>query len=167
MNFYIAAAILIVGFLSRLVPHVWNFTPVLALALFAGAYLPKRLMFAVPLVMMLLTDLILGFYPSIVVNWIAVLASVAVGMLLREKNSWMRLTACSFGAAVVFFLISNLGVWLTDYPKTWSGLADCYVLALPFFRTSLASTLIYSYVLVGGYAWMLRRASSRVLTEKA
>jgi hypothetical protein len=166
MSAYAAAAILIVGFLSRVIPHVWDFTPVLALSLFSGAYLPGKQKFLVPLAMMLLTDLVLGFYPSFLVTWVGVAAAVCVGLLLRRSAAWARLSACSVAAAVVFYVISNFGVWLTDYPKTWAGLADCYILALPFFRNSLLSTLAYSYVLIGGYAWMARRASTQTAAVK-
>jgi hypothetical protein len=166
MNPYIPAAILIVGFLSRVIPHAWDFTPVLALSLFAGAHLSGKRKYLVPLALMLLTDVVLGFYPSFLMTWAGVLASVAIGTILRRNDAWHRVAGCSLGAAMVFFIISNFGVWVTDYPKTWVGLADCYVMALPFFRNSLISTLIYSHVLIGGYAWMTRRASAKQVRVK-
>lgn len=161
MNTWMVAAILIVGFLSRVIPHAWDFTPVLALSLFAGAFLPGRQKFIVPIGLMFLTDCVLGFYPSFLMTWLAIAASVAIGLFLQKSVSSVRIAACSLGAAVAFFLISNLGVWFFDYPKTWQGLADCYLLAMPFFRNSLLSTLMYGFVLIGGYAWMARRAAVR------
>lgn len=162
----IIAAILIVGFLSRVIPHAWDFTPVLALAMFAGANLTGRRRFLVPIALMALTDLVLGFYPSFLITWAAVATAVAIGTFLRGSASWTRLGVCSLVASAVFFLISNFGVWITDYPKTWQGLTDCYMLALPFFRNSLASTALYSFVLIGGYARYARWAAARQTTTQ-
>ena len=166
MNIYVIAAILIVGFLSRVIPHAWDFTPVLALALFAGANLPGKQKYLVPIALMALTDLVLGFYPSFLMTWAGVAAAVAVGSLMRDRVTAVRIAGCSLGAAAIFFLISNFGVWMTDYPKTWAGLFDCYALALPFVRNSLLSTIIYGYALIGGYAWMARRAAAKRVTVK-
>jgi len=165
-RFSIIAAILIVGFVSRVIPHAWDFTPVLALAMFAGANLTGRQRFIVPVALMAITDLALGFYPSFLITWVGVVAAVAIGTFLRGSASWVRLGACSLASATVFFIISNFGVWLTDYPKTWAGLADCYTLALPFFRNSLASTALYSVALIGGYARYARWAAARQTTTQ-
>ena len=56
-------------------------------------------------------------------------------------------------AAVVFFLITNLAVWYgTDwYPRNGSGLATCYLAAVPFFKYSLAGNLFFSLGLFGTY----------------
>lgn len=153
-------AILLIGFLSRLIPHAWDFTPVLALALLSGAALAGWRRFAVPLVFMAVTDAMLGIYPSILINWAGLAACIGIGIWLGRKLTGTRIGLGSIAAAAVFFLISNFGVWLADYPKTAEGLADCYMLALPFFRNSLLSTLIYGYVLIGGYARMARFAPS-------
>ena len=45
---------------------------------------------------------------------------------------------------VSFFLLSNFAVWAfgTMYPHNWSGLIQCYTMAIPFFRNTFASDLI-------------------------
>jgi hypothetical protein len=57
-------------------------------------------------------------------------------------------------SGMVFFIVSNFGVWVTSgmYAHTLDGLLECYVMALPFFRTSLMADLFYSAVLFGLYA---------------
>jgi hypothetical protein len=48
---------------------------------------------------------------------------------------------------VSFFLISNFGVWasgLVGYPKTWAGLVDCYVKAIPFFKRGIAADVLFT-----------------------
>jgi hypothetical protein len=154
-------AVLAVGFLSRLIPHAWDFTPVLALTLFAGAHLRGRAGYLAPLGMMFLTDCVLGFYPSFAVTWIGVVAAAAIGRWVGEGASFARLTGGALSAALVFFVVSNFGVWAVDYPKTWAGLADCYLLALPFFKNSVVSTLVYSYALLGGLPRLAIFASAK------
>ena len=47
----------------RLIPHPPNFAPIAAMALFSGAYMPRRAIgFAAPIAALLLSDLVLGFY---------------------------------------------------------------------------------------------------------
>jgi hypothetical protein len=60
--------------------------------------------------------------------------------------------------SVLFFLITNFGVWLTDglYPRTLDGLVICYAAAIPFFRHTLAGDAVYTIVLFGGFMLMQR-----------
>tara|TARA_A100001011_G_scaffold400548_1_gene516128 strand:+ start:5644 stop:5877 length:234 start_codon:yes stop_codon:yes gene_type:complete len=50
-----------------------------------------------------------------------------------------------FIASLIFFLTSNFGVWLLSswYPKSFAGLIMSYEAALPFFRNTLLSTLLF------------------------
>ena len=50
-------------------------------------------------------------------------------------------------------------MWATQslYPATWSGLLDCYVRAIPFFRSMLLGDLFFMAVLFGSYAVSIRR----------
>ncbi|MBF0569725.1 MAG: hypothetical protein HQL18_03000, partial [Candidatus Omnitrophica bacterium] len=60
-------------------------------------------------------------------------------------------------SAVLFFVITNFGVWLAFYPHTSGGLLNCFTLAIPFFRMTLASTFVYVAVLFGVYDLASRR----------
>jgi hypothetical protein len=150
----LAAAVL------RLVPHPSNFTPIGALALFAGAQFDdKRRAFLVPLAAMLLSDSIIGFHNQMPVIYAAFTAIVAIGFLLKRKTTALRVTAASVLAATFFFIVSNLSVWAFDglYPLTLQGLITCYVAAIPFFQNWLAGTVLYAAVLFGGLALIERR----------
>ena len=50
------------GFIARLLPHPANFAPIGAIALFSGLYLPKRWAIILPLAIMLISDIFVGFY---------------------------------------------------------------------------------------------------------
>ena len=55
-----------------------------------------------------------------------------------------------FFGSLIFFIISNLGVWFFGnlYEKDLEGLIKCYFLAIPFFKNTLFSTLIFSYTAI-------------------
>ncbi len=155
----IPVVILVVGILSRVVLHIPNFSPVYALVLFGGVYLDKRLSLVLPVILLMLTDLFLGVYPDAPFTWIGMAAIAAFGWMLREKRNVKNVFVTSLLAAVVFFLISNFGVWAMGglYSLDMKGLADCYVMAVPFFKNALISTVVYSMILILGYERFLAR----------
>ncbi len=157
-NIALLLGMILFAALSRLIPHVPNVTAITATALLAGAYLPNRTyaVFA-PLAALWLSDLFLGFHSTL----LFVYASVAVIALLAPhgKPNWLKLGLSSFAASLLFFVVTNFGVWLMDsfYPKTAVGLVDCYVMALPFFGTQVVGDLLYTLALFGTvqvlFAW--------------
>jgi hypothetical protein len=143
----------------RLIPHPANVAPIAALALFAGSYLEdRRLAFAVPFGALLLSDLVLGLYPGLVFVYAGFALSVCIGFALR-KRSVGRIAAGTLASALVFFLVTNFGAWLTlpMYPKTPDGLLAAYVAGIPFLRNALAGDALYAVLLFGGFALAERR----------
>ncbi len=156
----VALAIVAVGALSRIVPHPYNFTPLGALALFGGAHLrDRRLAVAVPLLAMLLSDVVLyAFqYPSYVgqapLTALFVYGSLAgvagIGVWLQRRRSVPYVAGACVAGSVLFFLVTNLGVWLYSgmYSHTPAGLVACYVAALPFFQNQLAADALFTAAL--------------------
>jgi len=150
----ILAAVLLAAAM-RLMPHPPNFSPIAAMALFGGAYLGRRaIAFAAPLGALLLSDLVLGFYPEAVFVYLSVGAIVLIGWALEKRRTLLRVGAAAVAASVLFYLVTNFGVWLVMdyYPKTLAGVATCYVAAIPFFQNTLAGDLVFSALLFGGFA---------------
>ena len=151
--------------LLRLVPHPPNFTPIGAMALFSGAFLGRRwLAFAAPLAALLISDLILGFYSGMLFQYAATLLAVAIGWaLLSSRRGALRIAGAALASAILFFAISNFGVWATGtiYPRDLGGLGAAYVAAIPFFHNSLAGDLFFSAALFGGLA-IAERAAPRL-----
>lgn len=144
---------------SRLVPHPPNLTAVAAMALFAGAYLSDwRLAFGVPLVAMLLSDALIGFYGNMEIVYASFAVIVAIGLVLRTRRNALAIAGALLTSSVLFFVLTNLGVWATTalYPHTGAGLAACFTAALPFFRNEFAGDAIYGVVLFGGFAMLER-----------
>ena len=139
----------------RLVPHPPNFSPIAAMALFSGAYLPRRgLAFVAPLGALLVSDAVLGFHGGMPVVYASVAMIVALGFLLSAKRTTGRIVAAALAGSVLFYLVTNFGVWAFGdmYPKTAGGLAACYVAAIPFFQNSLIGDLLFAGLLFGGFA---------------
>ena len=143
----------LIAALTRLIPHPPNFAPITAMSLFAGAYFTrKQLAFIMPLLAMLISDLFLGFYTISVFVYL----SFAVITWLGQQKTMVTPKLVLLGS-VLFFLISNFGVWLLYYPKTVDGLVTCFVLAIPFFVTSLLGDIFYSVIMVFGFSAISRR----------
>lgn len=151
----LVAGLLALGIAARLVPHPWNATPVMAIALFAGAYLPRRWAIVLPWLVVAATDLVLGWHRTIPFTWGAFMLTGMLGWWVRQRPGVARIAAGTGGGSLLFFVVTNFGVWLAGdhlYPLTAEGLRQCYVAAIPFFRTALLGDAVYAAALFGGYA---------------
>ncbi len=153
-RFWFALSLVLLAALSRLLPHLPNVAPITALALFGGAYFGRRLAFFVPLAAMLASDLILGF--SGVTLWVygSIAATVVIGFWLQGNRTAFRIMGASLAGSVLFFIVTNFGTWVTEldtYPHTLSGLAQCYVAAIPFFRNTVLGDLAYTAAIFGAF----------------
>lgn len=159
----LALLIITFGFLSRVVVHTPNFSPVLSLAFLGGMYLRGRQAVLVPLALMVISDFILGFHDTMFFTWGSIVLISVLGLGLKERKNVGTLLGGSIASAVLFFIVTNFGAWLTLYPHTMAGLRECYILAIPFFRSSLASTVAYSLVFYAAYEWLVKRVQGTAL----
>ena len=147
---------------TRILPHPWNFTAVGALCLFGGAYFQRRwAAILVPIVALALSDVFLagfvygfGSLRHVWMSYVLFVLTVCLGMLLRSRVTFARVTVTALVASGMFFLVSNFHAWLVGhggYPLTPAGLLACYIAALPFAQNMLLANLFYSGVLFGGY----------------
>jgi len=166
----LAFSLVLLGMLSRLLPHLPNVTAVGASSLFSGARLRGWQAFLVPLATMALTDPILGamygFRPFSRVTpfvYAAFALNVCLGRWLRQQARPAWIAGTALAASVQFFLVTNFGVWLVGgghaYPHTLAGLATCYVAALPFLGRTMLGDVGYAAVLFGVHEWLSRRVS--------
>ena len=161
-----AILLVLLGALSRLVPHPPNFVALGALALYSGARLPRRWSWAVPLAAMAVSDVFLDFGTgrvAVSVMRITVYgtfgAIVLAGRALSGRAGAGRLAAFSAGASAVFFTTSNFAEWAVDpmFPKTPAGLVLCFAAAIPFFWATLGADLLGTAMLFGLDALSRRR----------
>jgi len=147
----IAYILIIFGFLMRLLPHMPNMVPVAAIALFSGAYLNKKIVPWVPLAIMMASDLVIGLHSVVFYTWGAFILIGYIGMRLKERRTPARIGIAAVFSALVFFIITNFGVWLAWYPHTTEGFIMCYIKALPFLRNTMAGNLIFAFAIFGIY----------------
>lgn len=150
----IAVSLILLAVSLRVLPHPANFAPVAAVAIFGGAMLPRRFAVAVPLAAMMVSDLIIGLHDLIPITWGCYALIALASSLWMKKSSLARGLSLTLGGSVFFFVTTNLGVWWTSgmYAHTLEGFTRCFVLAIPFFRATLLSDLLYTGALFGLYA---------------
>ena len=81
------------------------------------------------------------------------------GLRRVARSTPWRIAGATAAGAVLFFVLTNFSVWLIGglYPRAWAGLVNCFVAAVPFFRNTLLSDLLYSALLFGGLALAEKR----------
>ena len=149
----IAYILILIGAVARFLPHLPNFTPVGALALFGGTKLKnKYAAILVPVAIMAMTDFYLGFHKLIFFTWGSMALAALIGFWVRKKYGFNRIAIGTLAGSVLFFAITNFGVFLQGwYGYSFSGLAQTYVMAIPFFRNSLMGDVFFSAVFFGCY----------------
>ncbi|MDB5183124.1 MAG: hypothetical protein JWO47_908 [Candidatus Saccharibacteria bacterium] len=143
-------ALVTAGVTARLLPHAANFVPISALVFLAAAYLPRKLALVVPLSIMILSDLVIGLHPLIMYTWGSFVLIGIVGSFVYKKyqNRW-HLAGLGPVASVIFFVVTNFGVWLQGrmYEHSFAGLMRCFTMAMPFFRSTLLSDIAFTPLL--------------------
>jgi len=171
--------------------RVWDgrpfgFAPQIAMALFAGSVIKdKKISFLFPILSMLVSDAlyqllyvqglstIKGFYNGQLENYLLIALVTVIGFGIN-KNKIVHIVAGSLAGAVFYFIASNFLTWIgggldinnQPYPKTWEGLTACFTAALPFFKWSIYSTLIFNAIFFGCY-YLYSRYSVKLQRQAA
>jgi hypothetical protein len=151
----LAAVMIILAAVLRILPHPWNFTPIGAMALFSGAmFRDRRVAFLFPLGALFAGDLFVGLHRLMPVVYASFLLSVFIGTWLANRRGILRIGGAVFLGALQFFLITNFAAWqlFGTYPHTPAGLAACYLAGLPLFGNTLAGDALYSTAFFGTFA---------------
>jgi len=145
--------LILLGILTRFLPHLPNFTAVGAIALFSGYYLKnKKMALIVPLVVMFLSDWKIGFYQWQIMAsvYLSLVIVALLGILIRQKK-WFFALPTSLIGTIIFFLLTNGAVWLFTswYPHNFAGLIASLAAGLPFLKNSFLGDLTYVFALFG------------------
>jgi len=160
--------ILLLAF-SRFIPHPPNFTPIVAVAIMSGYFFKNiNLSYIVLLISMLLADVFIGFYKHMFFVYLSLFLITFIFFKISDKVNSKNLFIFGFLGSLIFFLVSNFGVWASGvispitslpYEKNINGLINCYFLAIPFFTKTLISTIFFSYI-----AYFLKYSFNRKFT---
>lgn len=165
----LAIAFVVLGVALRFAPHLPNFAPIAAIALFGGAYLNKKYALLLPVIVMLISDYFIGFYDiklmaSVYISFVLI---GLIGLFIKKHKNLVTIIGGTFFGSVLFFVITNFAVWAfySWYPYTFSGLSQCFTMAIPFFRNTLAGDFFYVAVLFGIYELIMFSIRKRVLAS--
>jgi len=145
-------AVMLLASLSRYIfADIPNITPILAMALFAGAMFKNNIIaYIIPVGAMIISDYFIGFHET---SWVIYIAFAMIAFLGTKTNekSILSIGTFSISSALLFFVVTNFAIWTLGayFPMTLSGLIECYTMAIPFFRNTLLSTLAFSGILFG------------------
>jgi hypothetical protein len=151
----VVLAMIALAVVLRVMPHPWNFTPVGAMALFAGAIVKdRRVAFILPLVALFIGDIFVGFHKLMPLVYASFLVDVALGYWIRDRRTVARISGVTLLGAIQFFLVTNFGMWafFESFPHTAAGLIACYVSGLPLLWNTLAGDAFYAALFFGGFA---------------
>ena len=173
----ILAVLIALGVAGRLLPHPPNFTPMAAIALFAGFIFVKRYMAMVAVIVtMLLCDyfafgtLSAGWFgsKSMFVVYLALLFPIVFKSFLQKKLGVLRIAGAALVSSSVFFVATNFAVWAFSpmYAKTFDGLVLCYTMAIPFFQNTIAGDLIWSGAIFGAYLALRNYSNLQIFNQK-
>lgn len=144
---------MISGILYRLVPHLPNFSPVGAIALFSGFYFSKKVSWLLPVSIMIMSDVVLGFHSTSLYVYVGFIFASILGIFLKNSHKPVDILLGSVVSSLLFYLLTNFGVWQATsmYPKSIAGLYESYLMAIPFLRNTLASDIFYNSLFFGAY----------------
>ena len=148
-HFILPVGLILALSFSRIIPHPSNFTPILAVGVFAGFYFRNFILsLFIVISSMFIGDLVIGFHSTMIFTYSSLILAVAIGLLIKKFN-FKEILFSGLSSSVVFFAVTNFGSWLTleMYSKNFSGLLQSYFMGIPFFHNTLISTLIYLIVL--------------------
>jgi hypothetical protein len=165
-QFTLAVVLIVLATLTRLIPHVWNFTPVVAILLFSAFIFRGYLKIIIPFSAILISDIFLeitegtGFHQGTWLIYLSFGFILTMGHIILRKASFLRILASSLVSSILFYLITNFALFypevteagqLQGYPHTWEGIIGSYTAGIPFFRNMLAGDLFFTALLFGTY----------------
>lgn len=182
----IATLLILAAIIYRVLPHPPNFAPITGVALFGGAVFSRKwLALLIPFVALYMGDLIINntiarsffadvqgfvwFSPYMIFNFLAFGLIVFVGYVGIKKLSFARVIGGALGASLLFFIITNFGSWLTSgfYPRTLTGLIECFVAAIPFFQSTLLGDMVFTFIMFGSYMIAMNYTTQKMAIKHA
>ena len=164
LTYLTVVLLILIASFSRIIPHMPNFTPIGAMALFGGAYFKNKYhAFLIPILSLWISDLVINnfilsyyneftwFYSGFLWQYSAFIIIILIGYYSLNKLNFKNILFSSLGSSLIFFVVTNFGVWISGsmHPLDLNGFITCYVLALPFYKGTLLGFLFYSSFLFG------------------
>ena len=163
-----AVGLIIIAALSRILPHPPNVTPVAAMGIFGAAYfVSKRWAYVIPFLALFISDLVLNniFLRSFIPDatgliWFTKISlfvylgfglTIWLSKILLKNINTSNIIKATLLASLIFYVVSNLGVWMTMPNTTMSivGLFEVYIAGLPYLLNSILGNFFFVAVFFG------------------
>lgn len=167
---------------SRVIPHFPNFSPLGAISLFGAAYLGrKQFAFTIPILSVWLSDLLINntiyasyfdgftwFYVGWYWQYGSYLLISIIGWCMFKNIQVHKVILGSAIGSIVFFTISNFGVWASTqmYPKSIEGLIACFIAGLPYLKGTVMGDLFYTVIFFGIFETLQNRIPALQIVKK-
>lgn len=174
-----ALGLIAIVVIARLVfMSIPNFAPFIGFALFGTVFFKRKwlafVMVALAFFMsdILVNNVVYSFYDTFtfgtintVVSILAFGAIVLLGSLTIKRLNLFTGIVSALGSGIVFFLISNFGVWLFSgmYPLSGAGLLACYGAGIPFIHGTMFGALFFFGAFTGAYMLLKARFKQLVV----
>jgi len=164
ISYVVIISLILFASFSRIIPHMPNFTPIGAMALFGGAYLKNKYhAILIPIISLWISDLVINnfifsfysdftwFYPGFLWQYSSFILIILIGYFFLKKLDLKNVFLTTLFSSLIFFIVTNFGVWIsgTMYSPDLQGLITCYIMALPFYKGTLLGFICYSTFLFG------------------
>ena len=160
-NTLFVATLILLAAMSRIIPHVPNFTPICAIALFGGAKLKDGITAVLlPLVIMIISDAIIGFHSTMPYVYSSIVIISLIGMIIGNEATFKSTIYAMIASTLIFFLITNFGVWYSLPDRNSQTLSQIYILGLPFIKNSLMGNLFYVSLLFSIHYFVENRTNN-------
>ncbi len=148
-------ALVLLGVFLRIMPHPANLAPIGGIAILSGLVVRRKYAIWSPVAAMVVSDLFIGLHPLILWTWgsYALIAFLSSRFLYGKKLNGLSVIATGVTSGLLFYLITNFGVWLQGglYTLDGAGIIRCYVNALPFLRNTILGDVFYTAALYAAY----------------
>ena len=172
--------IILLAIISRFIPHIPNFAPITAIAIFSAAHLNWKKAAGITFAARFVSDVFLCFFfwPLMVAVYLSHLAGVGLGLWIKKSKmdsrlrgndkikQWTKIIGSSLIASAIFFLVTNFALLYSNYPHNFSGIVQAYINGLPFLRGTLIGDMFYSVALFGMYELAQYYANKRYRASK-
>jgi len=157
MNYIICFIFISLCAVMRIIDHAPNFTPIIAVALLSGFYIKNRFLILLPIGSMFLSDIFIGSHGVQFWVYFPLMIIFAMGYFIKN-NDMKNVFLYSILSSIIFFIVSNFGVWVMGgYTYDLNGFVACYIMAVPFFKNTLLSTMMfallfhYSFIFISSF----------------
>ena len=163
-----AVGLIIIAALSRILPHPPNVTPVAAMGIFGAAYfVSKKWAYVIPFLALFISDLVLNniFLRSFIPDatgliWFTKISlfvylgfglTIWLSKYLLKKINTSNIIKATLLASLIFYVVSNLGVWMTmpNAPMSIIGLIEVYIAGLPYLLNSILGNFFFVAIFFG------------------